>query len=132
MTSAARPSRLGAGPIAAALMLASCHHAAGPTPVPRRGQLNVVAVEVLVLESFPPQVHAHIVGEVPNVCTVVDGIQQRREERTVTLTITTCTMGEVCILLLPPPVELTVPLDGPFESGEYLLRVNGVERNFRI
>jgi len=118
--------------LAAALALACCHQSTGPTPVPRRGLLNVVAVEVAVLESFPPQVHAHITGEVPNVCTVVDGIQQRREERTIALTITTCTMGEVCILLLPPPVELTVPLDGPFESGEYLLRVNGIERPFRI
>jgi hypothetical protein len=118
----------------AALLLAGCHHdATGPTDrSSQRGQLRVTAVDVVVRESFPVQVDAHITGEVPNVCTSVDSIHQRRHGRTITMTIATRSESEACILILPPPVELSVPLAGPFDGGEYLLRVNDFEQRFRI
>ena len=58
-------------------------------------------------------------------------VQQRRLE-TVEVTITARSTSDVCILLFPAPTQLDVVIQGPFRSGENVLRVNGVEARFRI
>ena len=40
-------------------------------------------------------------------------------------------MGRPCIQVITL-VEENVRLDGPFDAGAYVVRVNGVERTFRI
>jgi hypothetical protein len=115
-------------------VLAACVQSTSPAPAaqPSPGLLRVTAVDVAILESYPPQVHAQVTGEVPDVCTRLDAIRQRREGRIITVTITTRRTAEQCILLLPPPLEVAFPLDGPFEGGEYLLHVNGFVRKVRL
>jgi inhibitor of cysteine peptidase len=93
--------------------------------------LQVVDVEVAVLESFPPQVVANVKGKGPEGCTVVDLVQQARRGNTVEVTITTARAGEFCTQVVID-IEHAVRLEGGFAPGEYLLRVNGVERRFRV
>lgn len=117
---------------AALVLLNACDDPSAPTPPPARDLLRVTAVDVLVAESFPLQVRAEVMGEVPNVCTALGPIRQQRDGRTITVTIPIHATSQACILLLPPPVQLSLPLDGPFDRGDYLLLVNGFERRFRI
>lgn len=115
-----------------ALSLAACGSQSPSGPSPSRGLLQVSEAEVAILESEPPQAVATVHGQLPSVCTVVEEVRVRREGRVVDVTITTRTTAEVCILLLPPPVRLPVHLGFFQEPGDYLLRVNGLERRFRI
>ena len=116
-----------------ALSLAACGSVKNPAaPGPTRGLLEVVGVDVAILESYPPQAVANVEGQLPTVCTAIDEIRVRRQERLVEVTITTVGTAEVCILLLPPPVKVPVHLGYFAEPGEYVLRVNGFEGRFKI
>lgn len=103
----------------------------GIGPPPPMALLQVVAVDVVVLESFPPQIVAHVKGKGPEACTVVDAVQQVRRGNTIEVTISTARAGEICAQVVID-IEHSVRLEGSFAPGEYLLRVNGVERRFRI
>ena len=117
--------------------------AAAPSPLPgggsdtgterpvADGQLRVTEVEVLVALSYPARVTARVAGVLPDACTNIRAVSQSREGRAVTVTITTTRTGQLCAEVLRP-VTRDVPLEGAFESGEYLLRVNGLERRFVI
>lgn len=104
---------------------------ASPSEATREGLLQVESVDVLVSLSFPPQVSAAVTGVVPTPCTAIGRVEQRREGNTITVTIATETREVVCIQIIAR-VTHTVRLEGSFPSGDYVLRVNGVERRFQI
>lgn len=115
------------------LSLVACGSVEAPTPPgPIRGLLEVLGVEVAILESFPPQAVATVEGKLPTVCTDIEEVRVRREKRLVEVTISTISTAQACILILPPPVKVPVHLGFFDEPGEYVLRVNGFERRFRI
>jgi hypothetical protein len=94
--------------------------------------LAVNRAEVLVLESFPPQVDAVITGTLPTACSTVDAVTQRREGNLVEVTVLARTRREqVCIAVVKGVTE-RVRLQGTFAAGEYTLRVNGVETRFSV
>jgi len=94
--------------------------------------LRVDRVEVVVLESSPPQIEAVVVGTLPTACSTIDAVSQRREGNVVEVTVLARTRREqVCILVLRQATE-RVRLEGTFAPGEYVLRVNGVESRFRV
>jgi inhibitor of cysteine peptidase len=84
----------------------------------------ITAVDIIVLESFPMQVQLHISGEHADGCDLPVTVEQRREGNTVTVTV----YRELPIDLLCPmillPYEYTIPLEGSFEPGDYVFRVN--------
>jgi len=117
-----------AGVLLAAVV--GCHSVGGPALVP--GTLPVEAVDVVVLESFPYQLRAQVRGYLPDGCTRLDQISQGRAGSVITVTITTLRERDAICIQRIEVVERTIPLEGGYLPGEYVLRVNGVERRFRL
>jgi inhibitor of cysteine peptidase len=115
----------------AALPLLSCG-SGSPTAARETDRLTVESVQVRIMESFPVQVSAQVKGYLRDGCETLAGTTQSRSGNTVTVTIATDReMGRACIQVLAQ-VEENVRLDGPFPSGTYLVRVNGIEQTFRV
>jgi inhibitor of cysteine peptidase len=94
--------------------------------------LRVEKVDVLVLESFPPQIDAVVIGTLPTACSSIESVSQKRDGNTIEVTIATRTDREVVCILVLKQVTERVRLQGPFPAGEYVVRVNGVETRFRV
>jgi inhibitor of cysteine peptidase len=115
--------------------LIGCTTTAAPTPAPGgqplEGQATVEQVEVLMLTSFPLQVHLHVTGYLGDPCTLIDDIQTQREGNTFDVTIKTKReTGLNCIQVIEP-FEQNIPLDVyGLPAGDYLVNVNGVEAAF--
>jgi inhibitor of cysteine peptidase len=108
----------------------------GPTPDMEKvivGEATVEDVEVLILESFPVQVHARITGYLGDGCTEVGEIRQWREENTLYVTIGTVRPADaVCIMVLLP-LETSVPLEvHGLPAGAYTVDVHGVTTTFKL
>ncbi len=94
--------------------------------------LPVERVDVQVLESFPVQVQVVVQGSLPDACTEVGEVRQTRDGNTLTMTIGTSRPVDAMCAQVLMPVEQTVPLDGPFPPGTYVVNVNGVETSFTV
>jgi hypothetical protein len=94
--------------------------------------LRVERVDVLVLESFPPMVHAVVTGTLPTACSSIESVTQTRTGNVIEVTITARTEREVVCILVLKEVTERVRLEGNFPSGQYVLRVNGVESRFQV
>lgn len=96
-------------------------------------RLTVETVEIRVLESFPVQVSAAVTGYLRDGCESLGATTQARSGNTITVTIATeREMDRSCIQVISP-VAQNVRLEGEFVSGStYVLRVNSVERTFRV
>ena len=94
--------------------------------------LRVDRVDVLVLESFPPMIHAVVTGTLPTACSSIDEVTQTRTGNVIEVTITTRTDRDVVCILVLKEVTERVRLDGTFPPGQYVLRVNGVESRFLV
>jgi inhibitor of cysteine peptidase len=116
--------------VAVVAALAGCDSPATPSLVP--GTLPIEAVDVVVLESFPYQLRAQVRGYLPDGCTRLDQVKQGREGNVITVTITTLRERDAVCILRIEIVERTIPLEGTYLPGDYVLRVNGVERAFRL
>ena len=92
--------------------------------------IQVDRVDVRFIETVPPQASAHVVGVVGDGCASVHSVRQTRSGSAVTVTILRQRpLVAVCaqIALIYDDV---IRLDGVFPAGEYVVRVNGVERAF--
>jgi hypothetical protein len=97
------------------------------------GMANVTSVEILILESFPVQIHVVARGSLPDGCTTLDEVTVERTANTFQVTITTvrpvgiaCTEAEV-------PFERVIPLDVyGLPTGIYTVVVNGVSGTFEL
>ena len=93
---------------------------------------NVNEIEILILESFPVQVHVVAKGYLPNPCTQIDEIIKSREGNDFTVTIKTKTSPGPCIQVIKP-FEETIPLDVyGLPAGTYNVNVNGIEDSFTL
>jgi len=91
---------------------------------------HVNEIEILILESFPLQVHVVAKGYLPNPCTQIDQIIKSREANDFTVTIKTKTSPGPCIQVIQP-FEETIPLDVyGLPAGTYNVNVNGIEDSF--
>lgn len=97
------------------------------------GEAAVESVDVLMLESFPVQVHVVARGQMPEGCNHIDQVKQERQGATFTITITTRRpMGMMCSQVLVP-FEETLKLDVQgLEAGVYVVVVNGVRGQFEL
>ena len=93
---------------------------------------NVTEIDILILESFPVQVHVVARGYLPNPCTQIEEITQSREGNDFTITITTKTSQGPCIQVLIP-FEETIVLDVyGLPADTYNVNVNGIEDSFTL
>ena len=131
------------------ILLAACSGAGGPsTPSPAEtdipneptpefiiGQAPVSHVEIHLMESFPVQASVMVSGDLPDGCTQIDQINQRRDLDTNTFWVEITTRreaGVACTEALVPLKE-TISLDVlGLPAGTYTVDVNGVTDTFTL
>ena len=119
--------------LAVTVLLGACADDATETTTPDGGdQATITGVEFLYLESYPVQVRAVVTGELPTPCHVLDtDVAAAENGRIVAIALAVPpTDDEVCALVVEP-FEITLDL-GSFESGDYVLELNGTESPFTI
>ncbi len=108
----------------------ACSSPSAPSPEP--GSFVVLQASARIAEGYPAQVTIEVEGYMPSVCSELLPIRQRREGNRVQVGIHARSTSEVCVLAVPPRMRLTVPLQGGFTSGEYVVTINDYELRFRI
>ena len=96
---------------------------------------RVESIELLILESFPVQVHALVKGNLSDGCTEVDQIEERRDldNKTFEVEITTKRPADKLCSSNLVPFEETIPLDvRDLPAGTYTVDVNGVQGSFEL
>ena len=94
---------------------------------------NVNDIEILLLESFPVQIHVVARGEHPDSCTKVDEVATRREGDTFFVTITTSRPVDAMCAQVMTPFEEVVALDAVgLKAGVYTVDVNGARDTFEL
>lgn len=90
-----------------------------------RADTIIESAEVLVLESFPPQLMLNVKGSQPDGCDYPVQIEQNQEGKTITVHIfRELPMDIMCPMILRE-YEASIPL-GSLDPGEYKIDVNGV------
>lgn len=116
----------------AALLVAGCRH---EPPVARSivRPAQVQRIEIVVLDSVPVQVRVVAHGYLPDGCTAVAGVEQRRDGNAFHATVsTTRPAGALCTQQIIPFRE-TFPLDvAGLPAGSYTVEVNGQSGSFTL
>lgn len=112
-----------------------------PTPTPTEtpageftyGQAMVEGIDILLLESFPVQIHVVATGHLADGCTVIDEAQVTQTDATFQVNLTTRRpVDQICTQALVP-FEETIPLDVlGLTAGTYTVNVNGVTGSFTL
>jgi hypothetical protein len=93
----------------------------------------VESIEILILESFPVQVHVVASGTLPDSCTAIEQVDRRREGRVFQVTVTSVRPADEACTAELVPFEEVIALDVlGLEAGEYTVIVNGVSEPFEL
>lgn len=94
-------------------------------------QAEIESIDILILESFPVQVHVRITGAVGDSCTILEHISPQREASTFVIEVTTKRpVKGICPQMLAL-LDETVPLDvAGLKAGTYMVDVNGIKDTF--
>lgn len=104
-----------------------------PTGLLVTGTAVVEDIDILILESFPVQVHVVARGYTPDGCTEIDQALVERQDDTFRVTITTVRPANVACIDIIRPFEQTIPLDVlGLPAGTYSVDVNGVRGTFTL
>ena len=100
--------------------------------LPTIGLAPVEEIEIVILESFPVQVHVIAKGNLPDPCTEISEVLQEKEGNTFFIIIKTYRSPGFCIQVLAPFEEI-IPL-GVYGllAGTYTVNVNGVQATFGL
>ena len=106
---------------------------ASPTGEPTMStvRLQVQTVEVLIAESFPPQVSAHVTAIIPDSCTKAREPEISRDGSTITLTVIGERPDGVACAQVTSTYDKTIPL-GTLDPGHYTLHINDVTKEFDV
>jgi inhibitor of cysteine peptidase len=97
------------------------------------GTAQIETLELLMLESFPVQIHAHVTGWLGDGCTTLDQITQTREGDTFKVSITTTRPADAICTMQLVGFEETIPLDvHGLPKGTYTVDVNGTTETFTL
>jgi inhibitor of cysteine peptidase len=116
-------------------LLAGCADVDPSLPTPdgesMEGKATVESVEVIMLTSFPLQVHLHVSGYVSDPCTEIDEIQTKRDGYAFEVLIKTKRDANLECIQVIDPFEENIPLDVyGLPAGDYQVVVNGVKAEF--
>jgi inhibitor of cysteine peptidase len=89
-------------------------------------------VDVLILESFPMQLHLQVTGHQPDGCEVPVTIEQRREGNEVFVDVYREMSAAMACPAMVIPYEGKIALEGGFESGTYTIHVNDFVKEITI
>jgi len=100
--------------------------------MPTTGLATVEEIDILTLESFPVQIFVIARGNLPDPCTEIYQVTQKKESNTFFVSIKTYRPPGPCIQVLAPFKE-TIPL-GVYglPAGTYTVDVNGVQGTFDL
>ncbi len=98
------------------------------------GTAVVEDVEILILESFPVQVHAVAKGYLPDGCTEIDeNIDIKREDNVFDVNIKTVRPKDMICTEAIVPFEQVIELDVyGLKKGTYNVSINGIETSFEL
>jgi inhibitor of cysteine peptidase len=97
------------------------------------GLALIESIEILILESFPVQVHVRVKGILGDSCTTLHQITQTRVENTFTITITTTRPANVVCADIITRFEERIALDVyGLPAGTYAVDVNSVRDTFTL
>ena len=107
------------------LHINDCHFPPPPTPEPwMRSYATIESVDVLVLESYPMQLHLHVTGTYAEGCVGELIIDQWRERNRVVVEMYQLTNPQIMCPAILRTFDMIIPLEGGFESGWYVIHVN--------
>ena len=89
-------------------------------------------ISVMILESFPLQIHIVVNGFLRDGCTELNEITQQRDGNTIRVHITTKRPKDALCIQVITEIQERVPLEGGFLPGRYKVIVNDVEKEFEI
>ncbi len=92
----------------------------------------VNSVTVHVKESFPMQISLDVVGEHPDGCDYPVVIEQSRQGHIIKVVVYREVPVDVVCPMILQPYQSTVRLNGSFESGRYIIRVNNLSQTIDI
>ncbi|WP_407282549.1 hypothetical protein V7O61_05045 [Methanolobus sp. WCC1] len=99
------------------------------------GDATVENIQILILESFPVQVHVTATGYLPDGCTSINEKTVSYDEETKSFTVEITTIrpaDEMCTEALVP-FEETIALEVyGLEKGTYTVDVNGITDEFEL
>ncbi len=95
----------------------------GPPSVVR-SYTYIQDVELIALESQPPQVQLHVKGEHPDGCDYPAQVTQQRDGNTITVEIYREVPFDVMCPMILLSYEDTIKLDGTFPPGNYTFKIN--------
>jgi hypothetical protein len=117
----------------AALVAASagCDSPSTPAPAPPRILVRPIQIEsVEVVVASAPS--AHVRGVIGDGCTELAGVTTSRSENRVTVTILSTRPEEAICIQIARLYDATLALPGDYPPGQYVLRVNSVEKTFTV
>jgi hypothetical protein len=106
---------------------------ASPTGEPTMSivKLQVQTVDVLIAESFPPQISAHVTAIIPDSCTKAREPEISRDGSTITVTLIGERPDGVACAQVISTYDKSIPLS-TLDPGHYTLHVNDVTREFEV
>lgn len=115
--------------IAAAAAAVACGDPATAPTTPKTivRPIQVDSVDVLLA---PPS--AHVRGVIGDGCTELGSVRMQRSENTVSITIFSQRPQDAICIQIAQLYDATLTLPGDFPPGQYVLRVNGVEKTFAV
>ncbi|MGA7671874.1 MAG: hypothetical protein WBW04_15710 [Nitrolancea sp.] len=96
-----------------------------------RSPIQITNVDVLIAESYPPQISVSVTGIIPDSCTTVQQPEVNHDGTTFTITI----MGERPTGMVCAQVATTYQKSialGTLDPGDYTVSVNGVSKDFTV
>ena len=98
-----------------------------------RGNAIIENIDILLLESFPVQIHVTATGYFPDGCTSIDEVTESRQDNTFTVTVTTKRPADVACTAAIVPFEESIPLDVyGLDKGVYTVNVNDASGSFEL
>lgn len=92
----------------------------------------VESIDILVLESFPVQIHVLVDGYLPTPCYEITQIEKHREGNTFYVKLMMKDSGLVCIQKIEPFQEVIALDVYGLSAGIYYVDVNGVIDSFTL
>jgi hypothetical protein len=92
--------------------------------------ISIDSVDVLVMESSPPQVSARVRGVIGDGCSELHSVRQERSGHIVRITILRQRLEQAFCIQIARLYDEVLRLEGTYPPGRYVLYVNDVERAF--
>jgi hypothetical protein len=117
----------------AVVLLAACTVVNdAPRPAPRPAEMSIEQIEVVVQESHPVRVVAHVKGWLGDGCTTLAPITQSRSENVIRVQIEAVRANAEICSTIAPVVDAQIELEGAFPPGEYTLEILGDRITFTV